>query len=246
MSVATVDFPSTWLAEQVGGKAVDLQRIAAAEAASTDADFLAYIPGLDPEVDAAAAKLPEDRVIDLTEDINPLASPRDANVTDPYVWFNPVNVGSMAQTLGHALADASPTPYEASQYYGLRALATQETALGVDETFQERFDACRNGDLVVEAPVLTYLAQAYAFEQIPLILWDPRKKPAGAVYFTADADVAARKAAAKANVPAVPIDTLVDRAPHDNLLLGLTHLGRQIAAHQDCPRVAPTSTDRPG
>lgn len=59
ITVATVDFPSFWLAERIGGDAVEIDEIDASEVAASQADLFAYVPGLDPQVDAAAATLPE-------------------------------------------------------------------------------------------------------------------------------------------------------------------------------------------
>lgn len=246
VSVATVDFPSTWIAEQVGGDASQVRRVEASALSTEDTDLVAYIPGLDPEVDAAVAALAPDRVVDLTDDVARVASPRDPETKDPYVWFDPVNVATMAQTLGAAMGKASPTEFEADQYYGLRALSVQAEALDVDQRLQERFNPCRVSTLVVEAPVLTYLARAYAFTQVPLTSWEPAKQPVDAVYYTLDAESAVRKAAAVRAITALPVDTLTESAPEDDLLQGVIDLGDEIAAHQDCPLVTPSSSDRPG
>lgn len=246
VSVATVDFPSTWVAEQVGGDAADVQRLEPSALAASDADLVAYVPGLDPAVDAAVAGLPADRVVDLTADIGRIGSPRDPGVKDPYVWFDPVNIATMAQTLGAAMAQASATEFEAYQFYGLRALSVQAEALDVDQRLQEQFNPCRLPTLVVESPVLTYLARAYAFNQVPLISWKPARQPVEALYFTIDAEAAVRDAADGNGLKALPVDTLTESAPEEDLLQGVVELGDEIAAHQDCPLVTPTSSDRPG
>ena len=182
----------------------------------------------------------------MTAEVSRIASPRDVNVKDPYVWFDPVNVGTMARTLGEAMGAVSATPFEAYQYYGLRALSVQGEALEVDQRLQEQFNPCRIPTLVVEAPVLTYLARAYAFTQVPLIAWKPAKNPVDAVYYTLDAEPAVRKAAGTAGVQALPIDTFTRGAPEDDLLQGILDTAEQIAAYQDCPLVTPTASDRPG
>jgi ABC-type Zn uptake system ZnuABC Zn-binding protein ZnuA len=246
LTVATVDFPSRWLAERVGGDAVEVVPIAASEVAATDADLFAYVSGLDAQVDAAAAGLPQDRVIDVTDDVNRVASPRDPQVPDPFVWFDPVNVGTMAQTVASGLISVSPTPFEASQFYGLRGLSVQNEALGVDQSLQEMFNPCRIPTLVVEAPVLNYLARAYAFDQVPLILWKPGGQRVESLYYTVDAQPAVEAAANRNGIGTVPVDTFTESAPEDDLLQGLLDLGDQIAANQDCPLVTPSSSDRPG
>ena len=114
LTVATVDLK--WLSERVGGDAVEVPRSARPRWLQTDADLLVYVPGLDAQVDAAAAGLPQDRVIDVTGDVNLVASARDAELRDPYVWFDPVNVGTMAQTVAAGLTSASPTMFEASRF----------------------------------------------------------------------------------------------------------------------------------
>ena len=246
LTVATVDFPSKWLSERVGGDAVEVLSIGASEVAQTDADLLVYVPGLDAQVDAAAAELPQDRVIDATGDVNLVASARDAELRDPYVWFDPVNVGTMAQTVAAGLTSASPTMFEASQFYGLRGLSVRNEALGVDQRLQEMFNPCRIPTLVVEAPVLTYLARAYAFDQVPLILWKPGGQRVESLYYTVDAQAAVQTAAKRNGIDTVPVDTFTESAPEEDLLQGLLDLGDQIAAHQDCPLVTPSSSDRPG
>lgn len=246
VTVATVDFPSTWVAEQVGGDAAEVERVAPSELSATDADLVAYVPGLDPAVDAAVAGLSADRVVDVTADVGRIGNPREPDAKDPYVWFDPVNIGTMAQTLGEAMAQASPTEFEAYQFYGLRALSVQAEALDVDQRLQEQFNPCRVSTLVVEAPVLTYLARAYAFTQVPLILWKPARQPVTALYYTIDAEAAVRKAAQANGLKALSVDTLTESAPEDDLLQGVVELGDEIAAHQDCPLVTPSSSDRPG
>lgn len=246
LTVAAADFPSAWLAEQVGGDGVRVERISAAEAADTDADLLAYIPGLDERVDSAAAALPADRVVDVSADVNRVASPRDPQIKDPYVWFDPINVSTMAQTLGTAMAKASPTPFEAYQFYGLRAFSVQTESHAVDQRLQEQFNPCRIATLVVEAPVLTYLARAYGFDQVPLISWQPGRDPVQALYYTIDAKGAVQDAAGRHGAIAQPVDTLTESAPQEDLLQGLLDLADEISANQDCPLVTPGSSDRPG
>lgn len=246
VTVAAVDFPSFWLAEQVGGDAAQVERIDASQVQSAGADVFAYVKGLDPAVDQAAAQLPEGTAVDLTQEVGLTASPRDPAAKDPYVWFDPVNISPMAQSLAVAMIAASPTQFEASQYYGLRALSVEARALEVDQRLQEQFNPCRIATLVVEAPVLTYLARAYAFDQVPLILWKPADQPVDAAYYTLDAQPAVERAAREAGVAAVPVDTFTVSAPSDDLLTGLLELGDTIADNQDCPLVTPSSSDRPG
>lgn len=246
LRIAAVDFPSAWLAEQVGGDGAEVNRIAPGDVASTDADLFVYVPGLNPQVDQAATTLAPETVVDVTDNVNRVASPRNPDLKDPYVWFDPVNVGTMARTVGTAMSMASPTEYEAIQYYGLRAFAVQNEALGVDQRLQERLNPCRIATLVVEAPVLTYLAKAYAFDQVPLISWQPDRQQVRAAYFTLDAQAAVERAAAANGVQAVPVDTFTESAPEEDLLQGLLDLGDEVSSHQECPLVTPSSSDRPG
>ena len=246
LRVAAVDFPSAWLAEQVGGDGAQVERIDADEVATSEADLFVYIPGLDEQVDAAADDLPAERALNLTDDVTRIASPRDPEVKDPYVWFDPLNVATMAQTLGTAMSKVSPTPFEAYQFYGLRAFSVQNEALQVDQRLQEQLNPCRVATLVVEAPVLTYFARAYAFDQVPLISWDPQRDPVSALYYTLDAEPAVREEAARTGTTPVPVDTLTESAPEEDLLQGLLDTAAQVADHQNCPLVTPSSSDRPG
>jgi len=246
LRVAAVDFPSAWLAEQVGGDGAQVERIDAEQVATSDADLFVYVPGLDARVDAAVRDLPEEQAVDLTDDVSRIASPRDPEVKDPYVWFDPVNVATMAETLGKAMSEVSPTPFEAYQFYGLRAFSVRNESLQVDQRLQEELNPCRIATLVVEAPVLTYFARAYAFDQVPLISWDPQRDPVDALYFTLDAEPAVRRAAARSQTTPIPVDTLTESAPEDDLLQGLLDTAAQVADHQDCPLVTPSSSDRPG
>jgi zinc transport system substrate-binding protein len=246
ITVAVADFPSTWLAQRIGGDAVEVERLAPEDVPGTQADLFAYVPGLDAGVDTAAAALPSEQVVDLSEDVNRIASPRDSAVKDPYIWFDPINISAMAQTLGTAMAKANPAAFEAYQFYGLRTFSVQNESLEVDQRLQEQLNPCRVATLVVEAPVLTYFARAYAFDQIPLISWEPSKDPVPALYFTIDAEAAVRKSAETHGAQAVPVDTLTESAPEDDLLQGLLDLGEEVADHQNCPLVSPRSSDRPG
>jgi len=133
ITVAVADFPSEWLATRIGGDAVTVERSGASRVTDTDADLFAYVPGIDPAVDTAAQTLPEDHVVDLSDDVSRIASPRDPDVKDPYIWFDPINVSTMAQTLGTAMAEANPVAFEAYQFYGLRTFAVQNESLQVDQ-----------------------------------------------------------------------------------------------------------------
>lgn len=243
LTIATTDFPSMWLTEQIGGESVEVLQLSAAELADSDADLLAYIPGLDPAVDAAAESF--ETAVDLTEDVTKIRSVRDPEAVDPYVWFDPINISTMAQTLSREMITNSPTPFEASGYYGLRTFSLQNEALAIDQQMQEELNPCRIEDLVVEAPVLGYLARAYAFEQLPLIAWQPDDTAVAALYYTIDAEAAVRSAADQAGIKAVPIDVLTEGAPRGDLLQGVVNTAEKIAAHQDCPLVKPQSSDRP-
>ena len=231
ITVATADFPSFWLAEQIGGDAAEVETVDPAEVADTDADLFAYVPGIDPEVDAAAATLPAERVVDLSDDVSRI---------------DPVNLSTMAQTLGTAMSKANPAAFEAYQFYGLRTISVQSEALQVDQRLQEQLNPCRVATLVVEAPVLTYFARAYAFDQVPLISWEPANDPVPALYYTIDAEAAVREAAGANGAQAIGVDTLTESAPEDDLLQGLLDLGDEVARHQNCPLVTPSSSDRPG
>jgi zinc transport system substrate-binding protein len=246
MTVAVADFPSAWLTERVGGDAVDLQEVAADGLRQSGFDLVAFVPGLDAEVDAVVATLPPEKVVDLTADISRIADPRTPDRRDPYVWFDPVNVATMAGTLADAMAQTNRVEFLATQYYGVRALEVEADALSVDQRLQERLNPCRIPTLVVEAPVLGYLAKAYAFTQVPLIGWRPGQERVRALYFTLDAEPAVRSAATRAGVEVVGVDTLTQKAPNDDLLQGVSDLGDAVAGHQDCPLVVPESTDRPG
>ena len=246
VSVAVADFPSAWLAQRVGGDAIDVREVGAADLRTSGADLVAYVPDINPDVDAAVATLPTGTVVDLTADIKRLADPRDREKRDPYVWFDPVNVATMAGTLAKTMAKVNRVPYMATQYYGVRSLDVEADSLAVDQRLQEILSPCRIPTLVVEAPVLGYLARAYAFDQVPLILWKPQREPVRALYFTIDAEAAVRAQAAMYDVKALPVDTLTEKAPNDDLLQGVLDTGQEIADHQDCPLVVPSATDRPG
>lgn len=246
VSVAVADFPSSWLVERVGGEAVDVRTVSGTDLARSDADLVAYVPSINPDVDAAVATLPAEQVVDLTADIKRLADPSDRDKRDPYVWFDPVNVATMARTLSTAMAESSAIRYLATQYYGVRSLDVEADSLAADQRMQEILSPCRIPTLVVEAPVLGYLARSYAFTQVPLILWRPKNDPVRALYFTIDAENAVKRAAARSGAKALPVDTLTEKAPNDDLLQGVLEVAQEIADHQDCPLVKPKATDRPG
>jgi hypothetical protein len=73
----------------------------------------------------------------------------------------------------------------------------QNEALQVDQRFQEQLNPCRIATLVVEAPVLTYFARAYAFDQVaPDLVGSPRRNRCRPSTYTIDAEAAVRAAAA--------------------------------------------------
>lgn len=239
VTVATVDFPSTWLAERVGGDAVTVRRVAATDLATTEADLVAYVPGLDPAVDTAVATLAPDRVVNVIEDVSLIERPQQPGSKDPYVWFDPINITNMSGTLGKAMAAASATPFEAYEYYGLRTLRVSNEALEVDQRLQEQLNPCQVATVVVQRPVLTYFARAYGLKQVPMTEWRPGRQPVDAVYVTPGE----RPITDQTTV--VGIETLANGAPEDDLLQGVLDTAEAVAAHQDCPLVTPGSSDRP-
>lgn len=240
VTVAAADFPSEWIARQVGGEAVAVRRIPAAQIPTADVDLIVYVPGLDTAVDRAVQPLQMNEVVNLVQDVSQVGRPGAPAVKDPYVWFDPVNVSTMGATLSSRLAQASERPFEASQYYGVRALKLQGEALQVDQRLQEVLNPCRIPTLVVQRPILTYLAKVYGFSQVTPDDWRPAKQPVTAVYYTPDAS------RTTAGIPAVTLNPLTRSAPRDDLLQGVLDTADTIASHQDCPLVTPQTSDRPG
>ena len=72
--------------------------------------------------------------------------------------------------------------------------------------------------------MLTYFARAYAFDQVPLISWEPANDPVPALYYTIDAEAAVRGRRRERRA-GHRCRHLTESAPEDDLLQGLLDLG---------------------
>ncbi len=183
LTIVTDIYPTAFAAGAVAGDRADVTVLAAPGvephdleltpsqiALITEADLVAFVPGVIPAVADALRSDPGVRAVDVTGGIDLLSL---GDTVDPHVWLDPPNVAAM----GHAIADALSTD-GLGEGWATDQLDASMSSL--DERFTTELADCRIRPLVVSHAAFGYLAAAYGFEQHALSGVTPESEPSPA------------------------------------------------------------------
>ncbi|WP_163652650.1 metal ABC transporter substrate-binding protein [Listeria sp. PSOL-1] len=189
LSIYTSVYPIKYLAEQIGGKTVDVHSIypPGSDAHSfeptqqdmmklADSDFFFYIGlGMEGFVTKAKETLKNDHVhfvplaekLDLPPDPTVKKDEDDHHHGDinPHVWLNPVYMESMAAIVRDQLIKAKPdqkTVFEKNYQETISKLKK------LDQSFREVTKTAKHKDFVVPHAAYTYWETEYGLKQIPI------------------------------------------------------------------------------
>lgn len=201
LSVAVSIYPLAFLAERVGGDAVEVTTVTppgtephdfepspSSIAAANDADlFLWNGEGADPWADGVAEARGEKPTLRFTEfpELLPvpgsgsggaLADEHDRHGVrgDPHVWLNPLILVSGADLIANALAEIDPVRAEA---YHKRAAALMRELHELDREFSTGLKECALTRIVVSHDAFRYLASRYGFETVAIAGLSPEAEP---------------------------------------------------------------------
>ncbi len=178
LDVVAAFYPLQFLAERVGGDAVRVQSLtpAGAEphdleltprqtAALQEADVVAYLRDLQPQVDAALANGTGARRVDAAA-VTPLER------GDPHVWLDPLRMRDLAGAVADALATGPAAADVRARADRLRAELTE-----LDAAYRRGLADCARRDLVTSHESFGYLARRYGLRQIGITGLSPEAEP---------------------------------------------------------------------
>ena len=178
LSVVAAFYPLQFVAERVGGDAARVQSLtpAGAEphdleltprqtAALQEADVVAYLHGLQPQVDAALANGGDARRVDAAA-----VTPLDRG--DPHVWLDPLRMRELTAAVADALA-TGPAAAEVRD----RAERLQAELTELDAAYRRGLADCERRDLVTSHESFGYLADRYGLRQVGITGLSPEAEP---------------------------------------------------------------------
>lgn len=179
-------YPLQWMAQQVGGKHVqvasltkpgaephDLELSPRDVGAVQDAAVVAYLSGFQPAVDTAVADAGDGQVFDARRAAN-LDLEGEGGSADPHFWLDPTRMGAVANAFATTLADADPT--HATEYRRNAARLRLKLAT-LDLDFHQGLADCARTEVVTSHTAFAYLTRRYGLEQVGVTGLTPEAEP---------------------------------------------------------------------
>lgn len=218
-------YPLQWMAQQVGGRFVDVANLTEAGAephdleltphdvgALEDADVVVYLSGFQPSVDDAVRDVARSSGFDvrgaaaldleLPAEIGK-GNGRQSKSDDPHFWLDPTRLATVARSLARVLARRDPAHASA---YSTNAAAVGAKLGALDHAFASALRRCRARDLVTTHAAFGYLARRYGLRQVAISGITPEDEPAPRS-LAAVADLARRR-----HVRTIYFETLISPA----------------------------------
>lgn len=204
LQVVSAVYPYQWLAEEIGGDAVDAELLTQAggdahdleltprqtAAISQDADLVVFQRTLTPAVDAAVDAGTRGTVLD-TGTLVPAAATQDEHADeapaegdghghdggDPHVWLDPTTMITIAEAMRDDLARIDPGNAEA---YGARTDTVVAELTALDEEYAAGLAQCDVRVFIPSHAAFGHLAERYALEQVAVRGLDSSVEPSAA------------------------------------------------------------------
>ena len=174
-------YPLAYVARLVGGDHVDVTdltppggepheiELAPRQVATIEkADVVVVVPGLQPQVDAAA---PDARTLDA---FTGLVRTRPG---DPHLWTDPSNLAALAATTAARLAEVDPAHHVE---YLTRGTQVGQDLVRLDAEYRDGLRDCARRDLVTSHEAFGYLADRYHLTQVGIAGLSPEAEPSPA------------------------------------------------------------------
>lgn len=189
-TIVAAFYPLAYAAEQVAGDSADVVNLTPPGvephdleltpdqvAQISEADLVLYIPGFMPALDEAIAQQAPRTSMDVTEGLTMLADPEHDGASDPHVWLNPANLGTIGDGVAERLS-AEPRLDSAALAAGANRLSQSMADLSAE--YERGLATCRSRDLVVSHEAFGYLADAFKLTQVGISGLSPDAEPSPA------------------------------------------------------------------
>jgi zinc transport system substrate-binding protein len=186
VSVTAAFYPLAFVAERIGGTAVNVTNLTPPGAephdlelrpsdvvAITRARLVLYLHGLQPAVDDAVKTIPDkSRAFDALSLI-PLRHLGDGSV-DPHFWLDPTLLAKVASAVEQRLANDAPGSVDLFKR-NLAQLDAQLTQL--DGEFRAGLSSCARHEIFTGHTAFAYMASRYGLRQIGITGLNPEAEP---------------------------------------------------------------------
>jgi len=195
LRVEVAFYPFQFVAERVGGDAVEVANLTAPGSEPHDleltprqvaglatADLVIYQSGFQPAVDTAIEQAQPARVVNTASFLTMLTAAPDgdqpanpgAGSTDPHTWLDPTNLVITAEHVRDALSQARPA--EAGAFAAnTRKLVTDLT--GLDQAIRADLTGCAITPFITSHAAFGYFAARYGLTQVSIRGLEPDVEP---------------------------------------------------------------------
>lgn len=199
MSILASFYPLQWIAERVGGQAVevssltppgaephDLELTPRDVAAVSEVDLVVYLSEFQPAVDDAVIQEADESAFDAAEHteldltyipIEEGTENADEQGADPHFWLDPIRLADVADALADRLGEIDSD--NASSFTANAAQLRNELEQ-LDTELRDGLANCDNTNLVTSHNAFGYLADAYGLTQIGITGLTPEEEPSAA------------------------------------------------------------------
>jgi zinc transport system substrate-binding protein len=200
LEIEAAFYPLQWMAEQIGGDAVEVHSLAppGAEphdlelspedvARVQDADAVVYLQGFQPAVDEAVAGADEQRVFDAAEataldlTFTPIEEGEEhsdeAGSVDPHFWLDPTKLAEVGDRFAAFLGQLDASDADA---FTANAATFREQLTALDDELRSGLSSCENVDLVTSHNAFGYFSRRYGLTQVGITGLTPEEEPSPA------------------------------------------------------------------
>jgi len=196
LNVRTAFYPLQWVAEEVGGAAVNVESLTPPGAEPHDleltpqdvaaigtADLVVYLANFQSAVDEAVEQEAADTSFDAAEHtlldltytpIEEGEEHADEQGIDPHFWLDPMRLADVADALAERLGELDPDGVDT---FTANAGHLRASLDELDTDFAEGLAACESTDIVTSHNAFGYLAEAYGLTQVGITGLTPEEEP---------------------------------------------------------------------
>jgi zinc transport system substrate-binding protein len=186
-------YPLQYVAQQVGGKLVDVSSLTPPGAEPHDvelsprevrtvseADVVVYLSGFQAAVDEGVAARQPTNVVNAahTADLVAWAHPKRGEGTlDPHFWLDPHRLERLAGPVAAALTKADPSHADT---YAANAKRLEMSLTDLDTKYRTGLASCKDRTIVTSHEAFGYLSDRYDLSQVGMSGLDPDAEPSPA------------------------------------------------------------------
>ncbi|MCU1600367.1 MAG: scbA [Frankiales bacterium] len=187
VQVVASAYPFQWLAERVGGSAVDVTGLVPPGAEPHDVELspkqvglveqaavVVYLKGFQPSVDDALGGGKQGLDLGTVVTQQALTTGGGQTAKDPHIWLDPVRMEAAADALAARLSDKDASHATA---YKANADAVKKDLQAIDTLYQSDLMGCARHEIVTSHSAFGYLAARYGLTQRGITGVSPDEEP---------------------------------------------------------------------